>query len=287
MLGSLVRGRSDPTARLVGRDVAWLTARTPGGTATLRLVVADGEVRAQAWGTGAAQVVAAAPGLVGAGDDPSGFAADALPPALQEVWRRYRDRWRVPRSTLVLEALVAAVCEQKVTGVQARRAWRAIVGLGEPAPGPAPTGMRVLPPADVIARVPSWQWHTWGVEPAQSRTLVGAMGVSGRLPGLVELDPGEARRRLRSVPGIGPWTAAEVAQRALGDADAVSFGDFHLARHVVYAFTGDPHGTDEQMEQLLRPFAGHRYRVQRLVELSGIAPPKRGPRMTIADNRRR
>ncbi len=89
------------------------------------------------------------------------------------------------------------------------------------------------------------------------------------------------------MPGIGPWTAAEVAQRALGDADAVSFGDFHLARHVVFAFTGDPHGTDAQMEQLLAPYAGHRYRVQRLVELSGIAPPKRGPRMTIADNRRR
>ncbi len=93
--------------------------------------------------------------------------------------------------------------------------------------------------------------------------------------------------------GIGPWTVAEVAQRALGDADAVSVGDFHLPKQVVYAFTGGMHGTDEEMLALLEPFAGHRFRVQRLVELSDVVAP--GPRPAhddrrppaIADQRRR
>ena len=287
MLGVLVRGRGDPTVRLVRRDEAWLTARTPDGAGTLRLTVDGALVRAEAWGAGAAWLAASTPVLLGAGDDPTGFPGELLPAALQPAWRRYRDRWRVPRTRLVLEALVAAVCEQKVTGLQSRRAWRAVAGLGEPAPGPAPDGLRVLPEPERIAHVPSWQWHAWGVEPAQSRTMVRSMGVAGRLAALADHDPADARRRLQSVPGIGPWTAAEVAQRAFGDPDAVSFGDFHLARHVVFAFTGEQDGTDEQMAAVLAPFAGHRYRVQRLVELAGIAPPKRGPRMTVADNRRR
>jgi len=46
------------------------------------------------------------------------------------------------------------------------------------------------------------------------------------------------------MPGIGPWTAAEVAVRALGDPDAVSVGDYHLPSAVVFAFTGRRRGTD-------------------------------------------
>ena len=101
------------------------------------------------------------------------------------------------------------------------------------------------------------------------------------------LSSADARRRLMSISGIGGWTAAEVGQRALGDADAVSFGDYHLAQQVVHAFTGAMDGTDEQMAELMAPFAGHRYRVQRIVETSGISRPARGPRMTIADHRSR
>jgi 3-methyladenine DNA glycosylase/8-oxoguanine DNA glycosylase len=271
----------------VGRDEAWLSGRTTAGPATLRLTVAGDDVRAQGWGPGASTFVASVPDLLGFADDPSGFPAALLPDVLAPAWNRYGQRWRVPRSGLVLEALVAAVCEQKVTGIASRRVWRALLGQGEPAPGPAPAGMRVLPAPDQIARVPSWQWHAWGMEPAQSRTMLRAMGVAGRLAALTSIPSGEARARMQSVPGIGPWTAAEVAQRALGDADAVSVGDFHLPRHVVFAFTGEVDGTDEQMAEVLAPFAGHRYRVQRLVELAGIAPPKRGPRMAVADNRHR
>lgn len=280
-------GRFDPTTRVVGRDEAWRTARTPDGPGTLHLTVRGGTVHARGWGPGAAWLVASVPDLLGVRDEPDGFPAEHLPESLRAAWSRYRDRWRVPRSELVVESVVAAICEQKVAGVQARRSWLRLLAAGDAAPGPAPAGMRVLPTPDRIARVPSWQWHRWGVEPAQSRTMLRAMQVAGRLTGLAALEPSEARRRLATVAGIGPWTAAEVGQRALGDADAVSVGDYHLPGQVVFAFTGDVGGTDEQMIELLAPFAGHRYRVQRLVELAGIGPPRRGPRMAVADNRSR
>jgi 3-methyladenine DNA glycosylase/8-oxoguanine DNA glycosylase len=248
----------------------------------------DGEVVAAAWGPGAEWLVESVPDLLGGRDEPSGFPADDLPDSLAPSWPRLRDRWRVPRSRLVLEALVAAVLEQKVTGVQSRRAWRAMhVDCGEPAPGPVPRPMHVLPAPDEMRRVPSWQWHAWGVGPQQSGTLLRALQAPGRLAECAGLPVTDAKARLRSIPGVGEWTVAEVAQRALGDADAVSFGDYHVAHHVVYAFTGSRDGTDEQLAALLEPFAGHRYRVQRLQEVSGVSRPARGPRMTIADHRRR
>lgn len=287
VLGTWMRGSADPTIRLVGDGSAWRTSRTPDGPVTLRLSLADGTVCAEAWGPGAAWQVAAVPDLLGAGDDPAGFPADLLPEQLAPAWRRLAQRWRVPRSRRVVETLVMVVLEQKVTGVQSRAAWRALLAEhGEPAPGPAPDRMRVIPAPDVIRRVPSWQWHRWGVGPRQSDTMMRAMEVEGRLEQCADLPHQEARARLGAVPGIGPWTVAEVAQRALGDADAVSFGDYHLAQQVGYVFTGERDGTDEQMAALLEPYRGHRYRVQRLVEVCGISRPARGPRMTIADHRR-
>ena len=47
-----------------------------------------------------------------------------------------------------------------------------------------------------------------------------------------------AERRLRAIPGVGVWTAAEVRQRAHGDPDAVSFGDYHIAKDVGWALAG-------------------------------------------------
>jgi 3-methyladenine DNA glycosylase/8-oxoguanine DNA glycosylase len=249
--------------------------------------VADGVVLAEGWGPGASWQVAAVPDLLGANDDPAGFPAGLLPEQLVPAWRRLAAGWRVPRGRRVVETLVVAILEQKVTGVQSLRAWRSLLAAhGDPAPGPAPDRMRVPPAPEVIRRVPSWQWHGWGVGPRQSDTLMRAIAVAGRLEQCADLPLPEARARLGSVPGVGPWTVAEVAQRALGDADAVSFGDYHLAQQVGYVFTGERDGTDEQMAALLEPFAGHRYRVQRLVEVCGISRPARGPRMTIADHRR-
>src|SRR5439155_7140456 len=160
----------------------------------------------------------------------------------------------------------------KVTGLEARTSWRRLVlRFGTPAPGPGPAGLRVFPEPEVWARIPSWVWHRAGVGPDRSRTLVGATARAAALERTLELPRVEAERALRSLPGVGPWTVAEVRQRAYGDPDAVSVGDFHLAAQVVYALTGELGGEDARMLELLAPYAGHRYRVVRMVELSGVA----------------
>jgi 3-methyladenine DNA glycosylase/8-oxoguanine DNA glycosylase len=187
-----------------------------------------------------------------------------------------------------MEALMPAILEQKVTGMEAHRAWASLLRAeGEEAPGPTPRPMRVPPLPRQVAGVASWRWHRWGVQPAQAATLMRVMQVAGRLEECGSLPVESARSRLSAVPGVGPWTVAEVGSRALGDPDALSVGDFHLAGQVVYAFTGADDGDDERMLELLAPFAGHRHRVQRLVETSGITRPRRGPRMAIPEHRRR
>lgn len=63
-----------------------------------------------------------------------------------------------------------------------------------------------------------------------------------------------------------------------GDADAVSFGDYHVAGDVGWALTGRHDTDDDGLAEILEPFRPHRYRVQRLVELERIHRPRRGPR---------
>jgi len=99
-----------------------------------------------------------------------------------------------------------------------------------------------------------------------------------RLEAATDLAPPEAQARLRAIPGVGAWTAAEVAARAWGDPDAVSVGDYHLPSLVAWALAGEPRGTDDRMLELLAPFAGQRGRVIRLLEVSGLTAPRRGPR---------
>ncbi len=288
VLGSFGRGRRDPAMHVEADGTIWRTTRTPSGAATLRIAASGAGLTLSAWGPGSEWALDAAPSLLGFEDDPAGFDGAALPTSLTATWRHYANRWRVPRSRRVVEAMVIATLEQKVTGVQSRRAWQSMLqGIGETAPGPTPRPMRVFPDPAAIRRVPSWTWHAWGVGPHQSATILRVAQAAGRLEECVTLPAHEAARRMGSIVGVGPWTVAETAQRALGDPDAVSFGDFHLAEAVEYAFTGRSGGTDEGMAELLAPFAGHRYRVQRIVELSGIVRPPRGARMTIADHRGR
>jgi 3-methyladenine DNA glycosylase/8-oxoguanine DNA glycosylase len=232
-------------------------------------------VEAAAWGQGADWILDRLPRLLGAADDPSGFRPDH--PVLREAARRHAG-WRVPSTGLVFEALLPAVIEQKVTGREAWLGWRRLLHrYGETAPGPYPE-MRVPPAPETVRMIPSWRWLRLPIDPARSRTCVMAARVAASLERTVELPAREADRRLRSVPGIGVWTAAEVRQRAHGDSDAVSFGDYHIAQDVGWALMGEPID-DARLAELLEPYRPHRYRVQRLVELSGIQRPRRGARM--------
>lgn len=277
VVGIFRRGGGDPTSRRVDRGW-WFAWRTPDGPVTLHLAAWSlaGEVTATAWGSGAGWMLDRVPHLLGEQDDPAGFVAHH--PAVAEAWRRHPG-WRVPRSGQVVQALVASVIEQKVTGKEAFAGYRRLVRrFGEPAPGAgADLGLVVPPDPSGWAAIPSWEWLAAGVDPARSRIVVRAVGHAGRLEECVDLPADQARARLTALPGIGHWTWAEVAQRALGLPDEVSFGDYHVAKDIGWVLTGTPVG-DDALAELLAPYAGHRYRVQRLLELGGHHRPRRGPR---------
>ncbi|GAA4637089.1 3-methyladenine DNA glycosylase [Actinoallomurus vinaceus] len=272
------RGSGDPAFAVTPDGAVWRASTTPDGPGTLRLLARGAEIEAEAWGPGASWLLDGVPELLGAADDPSSFRPEHE--ILRQAALRLR-HFRIGRTRNVFEALVPAVLEQKVVGKEAWRAWRYLLrGFGEPAPGPL--DLRVPPPPRTWVMIPSWEWHKSGIEAVRARTIIGAARVASRLE--VE-DTAEADRRLRSLSGIGVWTSAEVRQRALGDADAVSVGDYHIPGIVGWALTGRK-VDDAGMLELLAPYAGHRYRVTRMLELSGAAPPRRGPRMPVRDYRR-
>ncbi|MFJ9040562.1 DNA-3-methyladenine glycosylase family protein [Streptomyces sp. NPDC102406] len=278
-LGVLRRGPADPTFRTTPDGAVWRSSRTPQGPGTLRLVQRDGTVQAQAWGPGADWFLEQLPALLGELDDPAPF--EPRHRLVAESARR-RTGLRLTRTGLVLENLIPSILEQKITTDEAYRAWRLLLHRhGEPAPGPAgeELRMRVVPDARGWTLIPSWEWHKAGVDNKRASTIIRAAQVARRLEEAAGMEPARARARLELVPGIGPWTSAETIQRTNGAPDEVTTGDLHLPHTIGYALAGNRDATDEEMLELLVPYAGQRHRAARLILLSGVAPPRRQPKM--------
>lgn len=291
VVGLHFRGRGDPTGRVSSRSLVRAT-RTPDGPATLLAELQGTRVEAEAWGPGADRALEALPELLGLDDDPSGF-DPSLHRVVAEQARR-RPHLRIGWTGAVFESLLPAILEQKVTGGEAVTALRGLIaGHGEPAPGPiaATHRLRLQPAPEVLAALPYYAFHPFGVEQRRADVIRRAAREATRLERLATL-PGTRREvgvaaaaTLQAIPGIGIWTGAEVTLRALGDPDAVSVNDFHLKNLVSHALAGESRGTDERMLDLLEPWRGHRARVVRLLELSGIAAPRYGPRYAAPDRR--
>ncbi|MDH6195382.1 3-methyladenine DNA glycosylase/8-oxoguanine DNA glycosylase [Mycobacterium frederiksbergense] len=280
-LAPLRRGGGDPCYRVSPDRAIWRTSAMASGPVTARVSTsAPNTVDCEAWGPGAAEFLDGFAALVGADDDDSDF--DPEEPTIAEAYRRV-PHLRLGRTARVLEALVPAIIEQRVSGMDAWRAWRRLVTTyGAPAPGPAPAGMRVAPSADVWRRIPSWEFHRANVDPGRARTIVGC---AQRADALERLTAERAVTALRSLPGVGEWTAAETVQRAFGDADALSVGDYHLATMVGRSLLGRPID-DAAMVELLEPLRPHRQRAVRLLEASGLAQnPRFGARQAIPNLR--
>jgi len=342
-LGVQGRGKGDPTYRVDEAGAIWRTSLTPDGPGTIRVLPstpvtgspltcastatnltptspasiaastststagfvptpASTRVRAWAWGPGSGWLLDALPAALGLYDDDSGFDSAAHPLIRESA--RSNPGFRLGRSGRLMEALVPAILEQKVVILEAHRAWRILLSkFGTVPPGPAPAGMRVFPEPGVWRRIPSWEWHRAGVEGVRAETIIRAATVAGSLERLLALSHEEADRRLQTIPGIGIWTSAEARQRAAGDPDAVSVGDYHLKNVVGWALAGNDRSSDEEMLALLEPFKGHRHRATRLIGLSGQGarpragtgpnrygsrahgPQRRGPRMSVRDYR--
>ncbi len=272
------RGPGDPCFQIDAEGAIWRTSLQPTGPVTARIVrAAPDTVTCRAWGDGAEEFLANLPALLGADDDDADF--QPTHPTVEQAYRRVR-HLRIGRTGRVLEALIPAVLEQRVQGVEAFRSWRLLVtAFGAPAPGPAPDRMRVPPSAEHWRAIPSWEFHRANVDPGRMRTLLGCAARADSLERLAARPPEQAREAMTSLPGVGEWTAAETAQRALGDPDALSVGDYHLSAMIGWTLLGRPID-DEAMVELLEPMRPHRYRVVRLLEVSGLAQlPRRGPRL--------
>jgi 3-methyladenine DNA glycosylase/8-oxoguanine DNA glycosylase len=255
-------------------DGVWRASFTPVGPATTHFTAEFGKVTVRAWGDGAEWAVEAAPALVGAEDSADDFQPND--PVLADLHRRFRGL-RIPRSQAVTEALVPTVIEQKVLGIEAKRSYAKLVRrYGQPAPGPG--DMLLPPPPSFLEKMPSYAFHPLGIERKRADTIKRACSYAHRLEETVGMGPEEAFQRLTALPGVGAWSAAEVAIVALGDADAVSVGDYHLPNLVSFALSGEPRGDDDRMLELLEPYRGHRGRVCRLLEVGHPAPPRYGPR---------
>lgn len=300
-LGILRRGLGDPTIRLSGSE-AWLVFATPDGDASLRILKStlNSPATFQAWGPGARWAVEFAPDLLGASDDWSAFDAPEFNGLLPQIVQHTRSLHRdvvLPRTNRIFEHLLGAVLEQRVTGIEANFAWRWLIRhKGRPAPGPVPEGLRIAPGAEQIATMNRWDWQAARVDQQRASALRQVAAAAGSLQWWAgrpieeakpsARKPGTLEAALLSLPGIGPWTVAETLQRSHGSADLVSVGDFHLAAFVGQVLTGR-RVDDAGMLELLAPFAPHRQRVVRLLQLSGERKQSFGPRYAPLDHRER
>ena len=210
-LGPLSRGPGDPTIHLAtGR--AWWATRTRDGADVAR-------ARPRRSASCGSRPGARAPN--GRSTGPAGHARRSRrragahpgrPPARDRSRARRAPGVRIPRSGAVLESLVPAILEQKVTGQAARRAWLGLIRVhGEAAPGPPEWRLRLRTDAGDARRAPLLR-----LSPVRRRAAPGRPDPAGDRPGsLVRGDRGPAPRRglcaAAAVPGIGPWTARRSA----------------------------------------------------------------------------
>lgn len=276
-LGALAYGAANPCVRRESDGSWWRATRTPVGPATTRFARSDDGIRVEAWGSGKEWALDAAPELLGARDSLDGF--DPASGIVRDLHRRMPGL-RIPRSCAVFETLLPTILEQKVPGAEAFVTYRNLVRVfGGVAPGPG--YLRLPPPPDVLARTPYPAFHPLGIERRRADTLRAAASRAIRLEETVEMSLPDAYFRIQAFTGVGPWSAGRVAMLALGDGDAVPPGDYHFPHMVAWALAGRPRGTDEQMLELLEPFAGHRGRVLRLLLAAGVSPPRFAPRMSL------
>ena len=272
-LGSLGIGVFDDDT-----GTAWISQRCRSGEATAAIAKSRNGFEVAAWGDGADELRQRLPRLLGFDDDVAAF----QPPAglVRDLHRRRRGL-RLGSTGAVWEVLMPTVLGQKVTTKEANAGFRRLVArYGMDAPGPRP-GLRLPPSPDRLAGLRYEDLHPLGIERRRAVTLLECARRSQRLEEALEMAPEDARRRLRSVRGVGVWTTEAVMGAAYGDRDAALVGDYHLPNLVAWALAGEPRADDARMLELLEPYRPHRRRVQVLLKRSGIHAPRFAPKAPL------
>ena len=284
-LSPLRRGGGDPCYLVTPDGAIWRTSLMRSGPVTARISRSGpSTIACEAWGSGATEFADALPALLGADDDATGFSPEE--PTIAAAHRRV-PHLRLGRTGRVLESLIPAVhrtagrrqgrvpglaaAGHQVRGARARARHRRVCAslrratcgaASRHGSSTAPTSTRAGRAPWSVVRSGRTRWSDWSRVPAE-----------------------RAREALTSLPGVGVWTAAETAQRAFGDPDALSVGDYHLAKVVGWSLLGHPID-DAAMVELLEPLRPHRHRAVRLLEVSGLARnPRFGARQAIPNLR--
>jgi 3-methyladenine DNA glycosylase/8-oxoguanine DNA glycosylase len=281
-------GAGDPTTWLdrVGRgsNAAGRFVRatwTPDGPGTLRVRWSPhSPLDADAWGPGAGWLLQRVPEFVGDQDQGAPDLELDAHPVVARCMQADRRR-RFGASSGLFHELLPTIIEQRITAGEALSQWRRLCfALSDPAPGPF-TRLLLPPSPAVLRRQPSWWFHPLGIERKRAQPLIEIARHADKMWSWAELEPIEAGRLLRLVPGIGVWTIGCVLGPALGDQDAVPVGDYHVKNIIAWNLAGEPRATDERMLELLEPYAGRRGRVVAAVLAHGDGAPKFGPKKRI------
>lgn len=164
---------------------------------------------------------------------------DAVPAAIVEVLGadpmlaplvEGRPGLRVPGAINGFELAVRAILGQQVSVSGANTlAGRLISTLGEPLEQPHGTLTHFFPSPEVIAQA---DLQVLGLTRSRATTLqaLARAVAEGNLVLERTADREQTVAQLQRIPGIGSWTAAYVAMRALGDPDAFPAGDLGLRR---------------------------------------------------------
>jgi AraC family transcriptional regulator of adaptative response / DNA-3-methyladenine glycosylase II len=148
---------------------------------------------------------------------------------------------RVPGAFEPFELAVRAVLGQQVSVAGATTlAGRLAARFGQPANTPYAGAMLHFPTPEDLAALPPETLAQIGLPRARAATLVALAGFAAS--GGLRFAPGasleETVARLKTVPGIGEWTAQYIALRALRFPDAFPAGDLGLQK----AASGTPGG---------------------------------------------
>ena len=268
---------ADPTTLLAGTEF-WRATHTPDGPTTLHLSWGGGSLEAEAWGPGREWILDRALDFAGFSDASFEFGPSSHRAVLEA--QRQHPGLRLSNGHCLYHSLLPVVIGQRVTAIEAHRSWRRLcLALGEPAPGPV--DLRLPPHATALAEQPYWWFHPLGIDKQRAEALRSVARHASRITSLDDSSPDTARELLSKVPGVGVWTIGATLGHALGDADAVAVGDYHLKNTVAYALAGEPRATDDRMLELLTPYTGQRGRVIALLGAQGVSAPKYGPRQRI------
>jgi len=166
--------------------------------------------------------------------DPVAVVAQLEPDPLLGPHVRKHPGLRVPGHVDGFEILVRAIVGQQISVAGARTVLgRVTKALGASLTIPDRELTRAFPTPEAIAAAPA---NAFPMPKARSATVqrVAAAVASGDLV----IDPGAERtdleERLLAIPGVGPWTVAYVALRALGDPDVflpTDLGVRHALEH--------------------------------------------------------